>query len=569
MRRKIFPILIALLLMILIGGGAVGVWLKDKYSYGTDEMDLRTYFEVEEGKLVIFVGNERIAEKAPVQDGVCYLNLNFVKSRINDGFYYDRSEKKLLYTDAAGTFEATPGEKEYSFYDVKNVSEYPPCIVLNDLIYVALPYAAMLSDLEYQVSDYRLQLVTSWEPYEAAQVTKDTKIRYRGGIKSEVLCDVSQGETVEVLENLEKWCRVRNKDGVIGYMENKFLGATTTVTPEKKTGSAGYVAPEYTMEHLSEKVCLGWHAIGGVGGNATLEEVVGSAIGMNVIAPTWFSLKDSEGNFRSFAESDYVKRAHKYGLEVWGTWDDFNYRAETGEKVDETAVFATTTARRRIVKNMVDTTVGYGIDGINLDFEKLPADAWEYFGQFLKELSVECRKNKIKLSVDNYMPNEGNKQYRLDVQGQVVDYVILMGYDEHWHGSGKPGSVASIGFITDGIAKTLESVPAEKLVNAVPFYTILWKIEGSTVTDEYLTLNNEPGFVRRMGVETVWDEEAGQNYMEWTQGSKTYKCWLEDLDSISMKLNVMSANDLAGVAAWRLGYGTQDVWTLLSAFKQM
>ena len=80
MRRKIFPILIALLLMILIGSGAVGVWLKDKYSYGTDEMDLRTYFEVEEGKLVIFVGNERIAEKAPVQDGVCYLNLNFVKS---------------------------------------------------------------------------------------------------------------------------------------------------------------------------------------------------------------------------------------------------------------------------------------------------------------------------------------------------------------------------------------------------------------------------------------------------------------------------------------------------------
>ena len=569
MKRKIFPVLIALLLMILIGGGAVGVWMKDKYSYGTDEMDLRTYFEVEEGKLVIFVGNERLAEKAPVQDGVCYLNLNFVKSRINDGFYYDRSEKKLLYTDAAGTFEATPGETEYYFYGAKNVSEYPPCIVLNDLIYVALPYAAMLSELEYHVNDYRLQLVTSWEPYEAAQVTKDTKIRYRGGIKSEILCDAVQGESLEVMESLENWSRVRNKEGVIGYVENKFLGATTTVTPTKNAESQGYVMPEYTVEHLSEKVCLGWHAIGGVGGNATLEEMVGSAIGMNVIAPTWFSLKDGEGNFRSFAESSYVTRAHKYGLEVWGTWDDFNYRAETGEKVDETAIFASTTLRRRMVKNMVDTTVQYGIDGINLDFEKLPADAWEHFGQFLKELSVECRNNKVKLSVDNYMPNEGNKQYRLDVQGQVVDYVILMGYDEHWHGSGKPGSVASIGFITDGITKTLESVPASKLVNAVPFYTILWKIEGATVTDEYLTLNNEPGFVRRMGVETVWDETACQNYMEWTQGSKTYKCWLEDLDSISMKLNVMSANELAGVAAWRLGYGTQEVWTLLSAFKQM
>ena len=341
------------------------------------------------------------------------------------------------------------------------------------------------------------------------------------------------------------------------------------VTPEKKIAKDAYVKPEYTSDRLYEKVCLGWHAIGGVGGNSTLEDMVGSSVGMNVISPTWFSLSDSEGNFRDFSEASYVQRAHKYGLEVWPAWDDFNYEAETGENVDDSALFSSTAHRERLIQKMIATSVALGVDGINLDFEKIGGDCREHYGQFLRELSVECRKNALTLSVDNYMPNEGNKQYRLDVQGQVVDYVILMGYDEHWHGSKNPGSVASIGFITDGIDKTLKNVPAEKLINAVPFYTILWKIEGSEVTDEYLTLVNEPDFIRRMGVEPVWDEETCQNYMEWSSNGKTYKVWLEDLDSISVKLNVMSAKELAGVAAWRLGYGSQAIWDLLSAFKQM
>ena len=552
--------------MILIGGGAVGVWLKDKYSYGTDEMDLRTYFEVEEGKLVIFVGNERIAEKAPVRDGVCYLNLNFVKSRINDGFYYDRSEKKLLYTDAAGTFEATPGEKEYYFYDVKNISEYPPCIVLNDLIYVALPYAAMLSDLDYQVSDYRLQLVTSWDPYEAAQVTKDTKIRYRGGIKSEILCDVSQGETVEVLENLENWCRVRNKDGVIGYVENKFLGATTTVTPEKKTGSAGYVAPEYTMEHLSEKVCLGWHAIGGVGGNATLEEVVGSAIGMNVIAPTWFSLNDNQGGFRDFGSNAYVDKAHSNNLQVWGVLDNFNYRNETGESVSDLAVLSSTPNREKLVQNITNACINYNLDGLNIDFESLSSECGPHFAQFIRELSVSLHNAGKSLSVDNYVPNSGNEFYRLDVQGVCADYVIIMGYDEHWHGCGEAGSVASIDFVVGGINRTIEKVPATKVVNAVPFYTILWKTQGVDVTDDYITIANTPDFIAKNGLQPTWDDTTCQNYSEWTKGDTQYQIWFEDAESLRAKLSAMQTNNIAGVAIWRLGYGNAAAWAEIADY---
>ena len=56
----------------------------------------------------------------------------------------------------------------------------------------------------------------------------------------------------------------------------------------------------------------------------------------------------------------------------------------------------------------------------------------------------------------------------------MADYVIIMGYDEHFAGSYEAGSVASYNYVKEGIEETLRDVPADKVINAVPFYTRLW-----------------------------------------------------------------------------------------------
>ena len=287
---------------------------------------------------------------------------------------------------------------------------------------------------------------------------------------------------------------------------------------------------------------------------------------MNVIAPTWFSLNDNEGNFRNFGSADYVQRAHARGLQVWGVLDDFNYNNETGGGIDDLTILSSTTKRQKLTQGIVDAAVSLGLDGINLDFEKVSSDAGIHYVQFLRELSVLCRKQGLVFSVDNYVPFQFNDYYRLDIQGEVADYVIILGYDEHWHGSGNPGSVASIDYVSNGLDKTLEEVPAEKVVNALPFYTILWKTDGGTVTDSYLTLNNTAEFMARISATAAWDEATCQNYAEWTEGTATYQIWLEDAESISVKLNVMRTKGIGGVAVWRLGYGTPEVWALLNAY---
>ena len=86
------------------------------------------------------------------------------------------------------------------------------------------------------------------------------------------------------------------------------------------------------------------------------------------------------------------------------------------------------------------------------------------------------------------------------------------------------------------------------------------------MTDQYITLNNVTDYLQRMNVQPAWDEATCQNYAEWKSGNVTYQIWVEDAESIAVKLNVMKTKNIGGVAVWRLGYGTEQVWDLVSAY---
>lgn len=561
--KKIVPVIIALVLIIIIGAVGFGGKILDKYSYSKELADLDEYYGISGDRLAIILQDEMIEEQALMRDGIVYFDIDTVHMYFNEGFYVDRSERKLLYTTARDTAVAAFGSAGYADGEGEHSVAYIPCVQEGEIIYVAADYVRQFTNYSYEVFDRHLQVYTEWGVKQTYEIAKDTQVRVKGGIKSPILREITKGETVELLEQMETWSKIKTSDSVIGYVENKRMKNLST---EVETPVTDYAAEEYTSISLDGKVSLGWHAIGGLSGNDTLDSMVAEGKGINVIAPTWFSLTDNEGSYRSFGTTQYVSKAHNYGLQVWGVWDNFNYKNETGADVDTLQVLSSTTKRQGLVQGIVDTSMELGLDGVNIDFEGLTSDCGEHYVQFLRELSVACRQNNLVLSVDNYVPFNFNDFYRLDIQGEVADYVIIMGYDEHWHGSKDPGSVASIEYVSNGLERTLAQVPAEKVVNALPFYTILWRTEGSDVTDEYITLNNVADFLKRVNVTPEWDEAACQYYAEWQSGNATYQIWVEDEESIKVKLNVMSAQKIGGVAVWRLGYGTDSVWELVKAF---
>ena len=566
MKKKILPVIIAVLLILVIGGVTLGKVLLDKYSYSKEEADWNEFYQVSEtDRSAIILQDEMVEEQALIRDGVCYFDLATVHKYMNEVFYADMTENLLLYATPTEVIRTVFGETSYNTTEGMQDAGFVISFVEGDTVYVAADYVKLFTNYSYECYDRHVQVYTEWGTRQVAQLKKDTAVRLRGGVKSPILTQAAKGDTLEILEQMETWSKVKTADSVIGYVENKRLG---DITEETETPVTDYQEPEYTALTSDSKICLGWHSIGGAGGNDTLYSMVSGTKGMNVIAPTWFSLTDENGSIRNFGTANYVTTAHNMGLQVWGVLDNFNYANENGISISTLNMLSSTTARQTLVQNVTDTAVSLGLDGINVDFEQLSSDCGPHYVEFLRELSIQCRNKGLVLSVDNYVPFNFNDYYRLDIQGQVADYVIIMGYDEHWHGSKDPGSVASIGYVSDGLDRTLQEVPANKVVNALPFYTILWKTEGTDVTDEYITMRNEAEFMSRAGVTAEWDEETCQNYAEWTSGNATYQIWLEDAESIAVKLNMMTTKNIGGVAVWRLGYGTQAAWELINAYLQ-
>ena len=566
MKKRILPVIIAILLILVIAGGALGKVLLDKYSYSKEEADWNEFYQVSESdRSAIILQDEMVEEQALIRDDVCYFDLATVHKYMNEVFYADMTEKLLLYANPTEVIRTTFGETSYTTTEGTQDAGYVISFVEGDTVYVAADYVKLFTNYSYDCYDRHVQVYTEWGTRQVAQLKKDTAVRLRGGVKSPILTQAAKGDTLEILEQMETWSKVKTSDSVIGYVENKRLG---DITEETETPVTDYQEPEYTALTSDSKICLGWHSIGGVGGNDPLYSMVSGTKGMNVIAPTWFSLTDENGSIRNFGTANYVTTAHNMGLQVWGVVDNFNYANETGTAISTLNMLSSTTSRQNFVRNVTDAAVSLGLDGINVDFEQLSSDCGPHYVEFIRELSIQCRNMGLVLSIANYVPFNFNDYYRLDIQGQVADYVIIMGYDEHWHGSKDPGSVASISYVSGGLDRTLQEVPANKVVNALPFYTILWKTEGTDVTDEYITMNNEADFMSRAGVTAEWDEETCQNYAEWTSGNATYQIWLEDAESIAVKLNMMATKNIGGVAVWRLGYGTQAAWELINAYLQ-
>ena len=303
---------------------------------------------------------------------------------------------------------------------------------------------------------------------------------------------------------------------------------------------------------------MAWHQVTSQEANTYFSDAVQNVTGVNVISPTWFYIQDTAGNIANIASADYVAQAHERGMQVWGLIDNFTVEVSTTETLSKTA------SRQNLIKQLMGAAVNVGLDGINVDFESLSEDVGVHFLQFLRELSIECHKNGLVLSVDNPVPEDFTSHYDRAEQGRVVDYVIIMGYDEHYVGSEEAGSVASLPWVEKGIQDTLAEVPAERVINAIPFYTRLWKTTGGALTSEAIGMDQAQEVVSTYQVETYWDNNTGQNYGTYESEGDTYQIWLEDAQSVAAKVQLVPKYGLAGVAQWKLGFENSGIWQVIS-----
>ncbi len=562
--KKVIPVIVAIALIIVVVGVSFGKQIYDKYSYGQDWEDLNEYYTVISKDQVPMVLNSAIIpESAKEIDGTVYFDYDTVCEYFTGRFYIDSNENLLLYTNPETTFTTEIGTDVYS--DGSEEKSFPSVIaqIKGDTLYIAVDYVKMFVNFSYELFDDPMRMVayTEWDTTKYADINKETKVRKKGGVKALILCDIAEGETVEILEPMDEWTKVMTNDGFIGYVENKRLTNEREETPVAVTDVAEENFTDLRRDH---KINLTWHNMEYPQGGAELRTAMNYVESVNVVSPTWFYLTDNDGNFKSLGNSDYVNAAHSMGAEVWALISNFH----SGVDVSTLEVLSYTSKRKALIESLVAATLSFGADGINIDFENMDSETTYHFVQFVRELSLACHKNNLVLSVDNYVPTEYTAHYNRREQGLFADYIIIMGYDEHYAGSQVAGSVSSIPWMQKGIEDTVALVGAEKVINAVPFYTRVWKETDGELRSEAIDMKVQADFISRNGVTTTWNEETYQNYGEFESGGTNYKIWLEDKDSLSVRLNVMDTLKIAGIASWCLGQETPDVWPLISAYME-
>ena len=564
MKKKAAPVLAIVLLIVIVAGIGFLTRVIKKYTPSSEVMSSQEYFGLDhEGEAAIVVGSEILPYKGKILNEVAYVDYQAVKEVLNDYFYWDSENNTMLYTMPTDVVQIPAGSNSYTADGKTQSLNYNIVLIDGTETYIALDFVKQYTDISCEMfhDPDRIVINNEWGDMTVASIRKAGKVRSLGGIKSPILREVEKNEVVRILEPMEDWTKILTQDGYIGYIKNDRL-----VKERTETRTSDFVAPEYTNIQKDYKINLVWHQTTSMDANYNIIYDIANVKKVNTISPTWFSIASNDGTLDSLALADYVDTAHSNHMEVWPLVDNFS------ENIDFTAVMNSTSARNKIENQLIAAAIEYSFDGINVDFENISEDAADGYIQFMRELSVMCRKNGIVLSVDVPVPMDFTAHYNRKALGEVCDYLMIMGYDEHYAGYEEAGTVASLSFEEEGIQNTLLEVAAEKVVSGIPFYTRLWctttNEDGTTtVTSEAMGMNQAQQTLENNQVEASWDETTGQNYAQFNgESGELYQIWLEDTESLTRKLELIKNYDLGGVAEWKLGLEDDSVWDLIAKY---
>jgi spore germination protein len=307
-----------------------------------------------------------------------------------------------------------------------------------------------------------------------------------------------------------------------------------------------------TVPQTSAPIQIGWQYM-----DSTAEfkqHVMESTI--NVISPRWFFM-GKDGALTVSVEPELVEWAHAKQKKVW---------ALVGNRSNaEVLHLFLTVYKNSVITQLVNYASQYKLDGFNLDFENVDPDDRDLLTAFVKDLGTRLHSAGKVISID--VPPDSNTDWSQPFDYAALsasaDYLVLMGYEEHWAGSSVMGSVASLPWFIQGVKQINKEISTpSKLIVGMPLFTRDWRIEAGKVLSEDIELPDQEQLLPIFS-SLKWDPSVGQYTAVYTNNHIIHNIWLEDSRSLTLKY-VQSLNEkAAGFAYWYTGGATADIWAAL------
>ena len=562
-----------ILLLILIAFAAVAVFVSRRFAPSKDYADLASYYhmtarestnrQAAAGNELAIVLNDKILDNEDtavfraVRDGnEIYVGASLVQDLIDNRFYLDKNEELLVYTNAVSSIIVPYNSSTYTSDGNEFDAGYVIVKTIGEDVYLNMNFVADHSTATYQVFSQpdRICIQNETGSVNYVTTTAEVKMRTSDDKKSDIVTNVPKEARLKILSESEGWLEVIDDQGYTGYIQDSFIS-----DPYSETITSDFQEPEYTHITMDEKINMVWHGIYYYDSNYYIADYTYEMTGVNVLAPTWFLFADGYGDILSYANYDYMEYAHSNGWKVWAVLEDMD-----GESCVE--ILPYTTRRQAAISQIIDECLNYGIDGINVDLETVTASLGNDFIQFIRELSIACRNNGLVLSVADYAPYAYNAYRHTEEQSKLADYVAIMAYDDYVGGA-EAGPNASLPFLTEVMNLCVDTVDMDRLIVGLPFYSRAWYeySDGSLGTDT-LDMNSVNNLILNYGLTPEWNAEIGYDYVEYEENGANVRLWCENAASLKAKLELLQDYKPAGIASWRLGQETSDIWAVLSQY---
>ncbi len=497
---------------------------------------------------------------AMVEKGEILLSLEIIKKYVDPKVYWDEQSEKVIFTTREKVV-TMKSDKLTAMVNARPVEINMPVKVVDKVPYIPVQFLGELFGVELRwaekhnvvILDYKKSLIQT-----AEVIAEKAHLRIEPSRKAPIVeRGLKAGTTVRVFEEYDNWHKVRTEEGVIGYIEKKAVKTRM----EQVSADEPNVPANETWKPEKGKISLVWEYVGQKNPDtAGIKPVEG----LDVVSPTWFHLKDKQGTISNMADMKYVEWAHQNGYKVWALFSN------SFDKDLTHSVISSAELREKMIQQLLIYAELYKLDGINIDFENVYLKDRDHLTQLVREIAPLMREQGLVVSVDVTIRSTSetwSRCYDRKALAEAADYIALMTYDQYWASSPEAGSVAQLSWVEQGLKRVLEEVPAEKLLLGIPFYMRAWKEEriGNElkVSSKTLSMTSAGKLIAEKKLKPVWDEESGQYYTEYSEGSARYRIWLENDASINLKTSLVHKYDLAGAAAWRRGFESDKVWLVL------
>ncbi len=263
--------------------------------------------------------------------------------------------------------------------------------------------------------------------------------------------------------------------------------------------------------------------------------------------------------FNSFLKKEYVDYAKSRGYEVWAMYKtDF-------ETATASLLLNSYAMRKQASDKLLEYILTFNLDGINFDFENMYEKDRGAYTNHVNEIAIMAHTlgATVSVCVNRFEPTSSTWSmcYDRNALGKACDYVALMAYDQYYSGSKTPGPVAGMQWTEYCINTTMNEVKGEKLLLGMPYYIRYWEVKNSKAVRSYtFSMRNAFEKINTFNISPEYDGKFMLNKYQWKDGAKEYVMWMENADTIRNRVLLSKKYNLAGVASWRRGFETEDVW---------